>query len=63
MVAHPRVGVHAVGDGADRHLGDRCVGPQVGEHLAAHLTVQLGDTVAARTEVQPHDRHVELVVG
>ena len=61
-VADPGMGVHAVGDRADRHLLDGDVGPHAVEHLAADRAVQLGDAVAATGEAQTHHRHVESVV-
>ena len=61
-VADPRVGVHAVGDRADRHLLDGDVGPHALEHLAADRAVQLGDAVAATGQAQAHHGHVEAIV-
>ena len=60
---HPRVGVDAVGDGGDRHLVDGHVGPEVAEHLAADLAVELGHRVRPPGEPQAHHRHVEALVG
>ena len=51
--------MYAVGDRADRHLGAVEAGPQLGEHLAAHDAVKLGDAVAALGHPQPHVGHVE----
>ena len=61
-VADPRVRVHAVGDGPDRHFLDRDVGPHAAEHLAADCAVELGDAVAASGEAQAHHGHVEAIV-
>ena len=60
---HPRAGVHAVGDRGDRHLLGGHVGPQVAEHLAADLAVQLGHRVRPPGQAQAHHRHVEALVG
>ena len=60
---HPGQRVDAVGDRRDRRLLLRHVRPQVGEHVAAHLTVQLRHGVRPAREPQSHDGHVEALVG
>ena len=58
----PGVGVHAVGDRPDGRLVRLQVGPQVAEHVPAHLAVELGDAVGPPGQAQAHDRHVERLV-
>ena len=53
--------MHAVGDVRDRDGRSVEARPQPAEHLAAHRTVQLGHSVGALREAQPHDGHVEDV--
>ena len=60
---HPRAGVHAVGDRGDRRLLDGHIGPEVVEHLAADVAVELGHRVGAAGQPQAHHRHVEPLVG
>ena len=63
LVTHPRVRVHAVGDGIDGYLVDRDIGPQAAEHFAAHFTMQLGHAIRAAGQVQTHDGHVETTIA
>ena len=60
---HPGAGVHAVGDRGDRDLVGGHIRPEVAEHLAADLAVQLGHRVGASGQAQAHHRHVEALVG
>ncbi|MGY4275905.1 hypothetical protein ACVILE_002085 [Streptomyces sp. M18.1] len=57
----PGRGVHAVGDGGDRHLVGVEAGPQSGEHLPADPAVQQGDAVGALGQPEAHHGHVEQV--
>ena len=60
---HPRAGVDAVGDRADRHLLDGDARPHRGEDPAADHAVQLGHAVGRAGQAQAHHRHVERGVG
>ena len=60
LAGGPRRGVHAVGDRADRHVVLVEARPQVAEHAAADVPVQLADAVGALPQPQAHVRHVEL---
>ena len=57
--AHPRRGVHAVGDRGDRHVRLVERRPQAVEHPAADLTVQERDAVGALGQAEAHHGHVE----
>jgi hypothetical protein len=60
LAGGPGRGVHAVGDGADRHVVGVEARPQRAEHVPADVAVQLAHAVGALPQPQAHVRHVEL---
>src|SRR5699024_4324706 len=56
---HPRAGMDAVGDGGDRHLPLLEPSPELVEHPAGDLAVELRYSVRVFGHPQTHHRHVE----